>query len=202
MKERIGPLVDAARRHGFVLTVAGIAAAGILVAILLSASATRRAEAWEREVGELERVLREADRWATGFVPATAAESLAWRRSERRLEELALEPGAAVSVATEVTRVAERLGILEPTVRVERADTMADRFARDVDGREITYAPAVIHVEVAADYATVVRFIGALPAPVRVRALDFIRTEDGLRARLLLAFLQDESAGDGGRTRT
>lgn len=194
LKERLEQAVAAVRAHEFVALAVGIAGLGVIVAAGIGATATSRADAWRESAERLERVTRSADRWAAGFEASTPAESAAWHRSERELEQLDLSPTGAVAMATLVARRAEALGILDARVRVHQADSLAQSAVRTVAGRSFDQAPVALGIEFRADYPTLVRYIGALPVQARVREIRASRGEAGLRVRLLLT-LYKESGG-------
>lgn len=142
---------------------------------------TRQLEAQEERVHG---VLARVDDWVARYRPPTPAESLAWKNSERVMEELQEGAAEPVSVAAAITQRAQRLGIDAVDVRYNMADSVAPPPARTVGEWTLEPQMPTLQVEFDATFPEVIEFIDALPPHVEVRNLSITRRPGGVRAAL------------------
>jgi hypothetical protein len=181
---RLQRIPAAARAHRFwVLTSATtllLMAAGFTFGYA-SLQRTRQLEQQEKRV---QGVLARVDDWVARFRPATPAESLTWKNSERVMEELQEGAAEPVSVAADLTQRAQRLGIDAVDVRYLVADSVAPPPARVESGWKLEPQLPTLQVEFDATFPEVIDFIDALPPHVEVRNLSISRRPGGVRAAL------------------
>jgi hypothetical protein len=163
---------------------------GATTLLLMAASFTfgyaslRRARQLEEQEKRVQSVLSRVDDWVAGFRPPTPAESLAWKNSERVMEELQEGAAEPVSVAAAITQRAQRLGIDAVDVRYNPTDSVAPPPARTVGGWTLEPQMPTLQVEFDATFPEVIEFIDALPPHVEVRNLSIARRPGGVRAAL------------------
>jgi hypothetical protein len=186
MTARLRELAARLRPHAPAVGAGAAALALAVAGFWLGSTGLARARALQAEAARLEATLAGANAWLRSYRPPVAAESTAWALSERRVRELPLAPGARVALAQAVAQRADELGIAEVRVRFEPTDTIAPLAARVVGARSFGQGATALSVELLADYADIVRFVGSLPPQVEVRRLALGGTPGGVRARLLL----------------
>lgn len=193
----VRPLVALAGKQLFWLTTGLAALIVILAALSTGRSALARAHRLEARADTLARVLRQADHWLLDYQAPAAAESAAWRRSERDVRDLGVRASDRIAVAHVVTQRAEELGIAQVRVRLEPPDTLTPPAPRVVDEWSFEMG-SVLAVEMGADFPAVVSFIGALPPQVEVRQVRLARTGEAVRTRFILITraLSHEGASD------
>lgn len=174
------------RRYGFWAELALAALVVVGPAALVTQTAARRADALAQREATLAALVGAADAWRAAYVPATSAESAAWRLSERRVRERGVDAVDRVALAQLVAQRAEELGIPDVRVGFAPVDDLAPAPALAVDAWTFEMAPYAVTVDFVADYRAIVGFIGSLPPQVAVRRLELERSETGVRASTLL----------------
>jgi hypothetical protein len=144
----------------------------------------QRTRALEAQEERIQGVLARVDDWDARFRPATPAESLTWKNSERVMEELQEGAAEPVSIAAAITQRAQRLGIDAVDVRYDMADSVAPPPARTVGEWTLEPQMPTLQVEFDATFPEVIEFIDALPPQVEVRNLSISRRPGGVRAAL------------------
>ncbi len=168
----------------------------VAAAVVVGRTAARRADLAER-AETLSALADVADRWRADFVEPTSAESAAWLRSRRRVEERGVRATDRVALAQVVAQRAEELGIPDVAVGFTGTDELTPPPARTVDQWTFGMAPYAVTVAFTADYPAVVGFVGSLPPQVQVRRLELNGGETGLELRALLTVSRATGGSDG-----
>jgi len=176
----------AARLRGYWVTLAAGTALGVGLAGAAGASARARAARLEAEAAALERAARRLEAWTREFRPASPAESLAWRASERGVASLAVEPSERLVLARIVAERAEEVGLAGARVRFAPPEA-AGGPAPQTGGRTLEPGPVVLSVELTGDLPALAAWIDRLPPEVLIRELHLAPVPHGIRARAVLA---------------
>lgn len=162
----------------------------LLGGIVAGQVALGRAAAYGEEVERLERVRRGTLRWSAEYRPAAAAESLAWRESERAILVYGPETVDPLVTAALVASRAEELGIREVRIRLAGTDTLSVPEPAAVGPWSVEPAPTAIAVELRTDLRRLVSFLGMLPPQVMVQQVSLDPLDGQYRASFFLLVQQ------------
>ena len=133
------------------------------------------------------------------YVPAVAAESIAWRRTWLDLQELGVGSSEQPLVLTQrVARSAEDAGLTAVKVHIEAPDTLGKPFtAEGVQSKPASYS---LRVECRGGLASVLAFLDQLPPSVSPTQFSLMRQDGRGPHRISLAVyeltLTDGAAAD------
>jgi len=176
--------------------VAAVLVVVAAAAVVVGRAGARRADLAER-AETLTALAEVEDRWRAGFVEPTPAESTAWLRSRRRVEDHRVRATDRVALAQVVAQRAEEMGIPDVAVGFTGTDELTPPAARTVNQWTFAMAPYAVTVTFTADYPAVVGFVGSLPPQVQVRRLELNGGETGLELRALLTVSRATGGSDG-----
>lgn len=177
-------LPAAARAHRFRVLTSATTLLLMAAGFTFGYASLRRARQLEEQETRVRGVLARVDDWVARYRPPTPAESLAWKNSQRVMEELQEGAAEPVSVAAEITQRAQRLGIDAVDVRYDVADSIAPPPARTLGEWTLEPQMPTLQVEFDATFPEVIEFIDALPPQVEVRNLSITRRPGGVRVAL------------------
>ena len=120
------------------------------------------------------------------YVPAVAAESIAWRRAWLQLQELGVGNEPALSLTQRVTRSAEDAGLTGVRVLVEGPDTLGQERV-STEGVQSKPASYSLRVECRGGLPAVLAFLGQLPPSVAPTRLSLVRQDGRGPHRISLA---------------
>jgi hypothetical protein len=169
--------------------------AAVLTTALLTWSGFRSARAAGERRGALARArseLRAFDDLRGRYAPAVAAESLSWRTTWVRLQDMGILGSDRLELTGAVSRVAEEAGLRDVRVRIGPPDTTGLETRLSTEGIQRKPAPFGLLVEARGGMQSVIGFIGRLPPSVAVTQLSLVRQDGGRRHRISLAVYELE----------
>lgn len=169
--------------------------AAILAIGLLTWSGFRSARAAGERRAALARARTELsgfEQLRSGYAPAVAAESLAWRQTWLRLGDMGILSVDRLALTGTVSRAAEEAGLRSVHVLIGPPDTTGVEARLSTGGIRRKPAPFSLVVEGRGGMQSVIGFIGALPPSVAVTHLSLVRQDGGRRHRISLAVYELE----------
>lgn len=157
-----------------------------LAAMLLASAAlrvTRAGEAHRDALREARATLVSFDTWRRRYQPATAAESLEWRRTWTDVQELGVLGDERLALTQSISRAAEAAGLQDVRVRLAPADTSGSEARLSTEGVSLRPAPFGLLVECRGSLQAVVDLLGHLPPSVAATSVSLVRQDGGRRAR-------------------
>lgn len=185
----LSPLGERIARLGewrFWLEGVALTLCALLAAAAWGRSSLLRAAELSAEAERLEEVRVAMNTWAAEMQPAAAAESAAWRESDRLLRSLdgsALDPLSAAELLTER---AEEVGLRDVRVQFANADSI--EAPPPVQAGDLTAGAgdAPILVDFVGGWPAVLAFLGAVPVTLQVSSVQVSSGESGVQARAVL----------------
>jgi hypothetical protein len=120
------------------------------------------------------------------YVPAVAAESIAWRRTWLQLQELGVGSDQPITLTQRVARTAEDAGLSNVRVLIDPPDTLGQQRVATggVQSKPASYS---LRVECRGGLASVLAFLDQLPPSVAPTALNLVRQDGRGPHRITLA---------------
>jgi len=176
-------------RAGLTPQVTLIAAAAVAVAAFAFAGvrAWRVDKARQQELQRAESALASFSELRRRYVPAVAAESIAWRRAMLEVQELGVGTADRLALTQRLTRSAEDAGLTGVRVHVEAPDTVGRDARLTTEGVQSKPAQYSLRVECSGGLESVIAFLGQLPPSVAPTRLNLVRQDGRGPHRISLA---------------
>jgi hypothetical protein len=165
--------------------IAAVLGAGLLVWGGLNA--TRAGKANRADLRRAKTTLATFADWRKRYMPAVAAESIAWRRTLMELHALGVIGDERLTLTQAIARAAEGAGLRDVRVLIVTADTTGSDARLSTEGVRRQSAPFGLVVECRGNLQAVVTFLGELPSSVAPTTLSLVRQDGRARHRLSLA---------------
>ena len=128
------------------------------------------------------------------YSPAVAAESLSWRHTWLRLQDLGLLANDRLGLTGAVSRAAEDAGLGSVRVLIGPPDTTGVEARLSTEGIRRKPASFSLLLESRGGMQAVIRFLGQLPPSVAVTRLSLVQQDGGRWHRISLAVYELEFA--------
>ena len=167
--------------------ILGVTGLVVAMSAWTSCSALKVTKEAQTKISEATAVRERATRFANEFVPATTGETDEWSRTTQEAGEYGTSEALKVSLAQNVSRIAEVAGMSSVKVSFAPGDSVGVAGSRNIG--DLTFQPATfgLTLEGTGSVSTVARVILRLPPATDIKTLSLAGGSDELKTTFHLA---------------